>query len=111
MLEARGSVMRDLGEDPAGGLEWQDPVPRWRWHSERPLGGGVGQNDQGCGRRGTGCVARDPQLQRRGRTPGQALRQAQCAMGYSQNPAPRAGTQRETQDVSAVLGSQQRWKL
>ena len=52
MLEARGSVMRDLGEDPAGGLEWQDPVSRWRRHSERPRGsgGGIMTRDVGDGR-------------------------------------------------------------
>ena len=93
-----GSVTWGLREDPAGGLEWQDPGTRWRKHSERTR---WGQNDQGCGWWGDRLCG-----QRWGGTPGQALRQAQCAVGYSQNPAPRGGTQRETQDVSVVLASQ-----
>ena len=97
--------MWGLREDPAGGLEQQDPGTRWGKHSERPQWGRM-TRDVGGGE--TGCVARDSQLQRWGGTPGQVLRQAQYAVGYSQNPAPRGGTQRETQDVSVVLGSQQR---
>ena len=73
---------------------------------QRGRSGGRMTRDVGGGE--TGCVARDSQLQRWGGTPGQVLRQAQYAVGYSQNPAPRGGTQRETQDVSVVLGSQQR---
>ena len=38
--------MWGLREDPAGGLEQQDPGTRWGKHSERPQ---WGQNDQGCG--------------------------------------------------------------
>lgn len=46
---------------------------------EASAGSGVGRMTRDVGGGETGCVARDPRLQRRGRTPGQALRQAQCA--------------------------------